>query len=63
MATDDEAMQFIERHSLHGEGIGYIDIHLLVSVALTAGASLWTRDQKLRQSAAALGFAYPEPAH
>ena len=63
MATDDEVMHFIERHSLHGKGIGYIDIHLLVSVALTAGATLWTRDQKLRQSATALGFAYPEPAH
>ena len=56
VATDDEAMQFIERHSLHGKGIGYIDIHLLVSVALTAGATLWTRDQKLSRSAAALDW-------
>ena len=62
-ATDDEALQFIERHALHGKGIGYVDVHLLVSVALTGGARLWTRDQKLRRVAAALRCAYPEPAH
>lgn len=63
IATDDEAMQFIERHRLYGKGIGYIDVHLLASVALTGGAQLWTRDQRLRQVAAAMGFAYSETAH
>lgn len=63
IATDDEAMQFIERHRLFGRGIGYIDVHLLASVALTGGAQLWTRDQRLRQVAAAMGFAYSETAH
>jgi predicted nucleic acid-binding protein len=63
VATDDEVMQFIERQALHGKGIGYVDVHLLASVALTGGARLWTRDQKLRQAAAALGCAHPEPAH
>ena len=63
IATDDEAMQFIERHRLYGKGIGYIDVHLLASVALTEGAQLWTRDQRLRQVAAAMGFAYSETAH
>lgn len=63
VATDDEAMQFIERHRLHGKGIGYIDVHLLASVALTVGARLWTRDQRLRQLAAALGCAHSETAH
>jgi predicted nucleic acid-binding protein len=63
IATDDEAMQFIERHRLYGKGIGYIDVHLLASVALTGGAQLWTRDQRLRQVAAARGFAYSETAH
>jgi predicted nucleic acid-binding protein len=63
IATDDEAMQFIERHRLFGKGIGYIDVHLLASVALTGGAQLWTRDQRLRQVAAAMGFAYSETAH
>jgi predicted nucleic acid-binding protein len=63
VATDDEVRQFIERQALHGKGIGYVDVHLLASVALTGGARLWTRDQKLRQAAAALGCAHPEPAH
>jgi len=63
IATDDEAMQFIERHRLFGKGIGYIDVHLLASVALTGGAQLWTRDQRLRQVAASMGFAYSETEH
>jgi predicted nucleic acid-binding protein len=63
IATDNEAMQFIERHRLFGKGIGYIDVHLLASVALTGGAQLWTRDQRLRQVAATMGFAYSETAH
>ena len=63
VATDAEAMLFIERHALHGKGIGYVDVHLLASAALTGGARLWTRDQKLRQAAAALGCMHPEPAH
>jgi predicted nucleic acid-binding protein len=63
VATDNEVLQFIERHALHGKGIGHVDVHLLASVALTAAAKLWTRDQKLRQAAAALGCTHPEPAH
>ena len=63
VATDDEVMQFIERQALYGEGIEYVDVHLLASVALTGSTRLWTRDQKLRQAAAALGCAHPEPAH
>lgn len=63
VATDDEVMQFIERHALYSKGIGYVDVHLLASVALTGGTRLWTRDQRLRRAAAALGFAQPEQAH
>jgi predicted nucleic acid-binding protein len=60
VATDEEVMQFIERQALYGKGFGYVDVHLLASVALTGGTRLWTRDQRLRQAAAALGFAQPE---
>lgn len=63
VADDNEILQFIERHALHGQGIGYVDVHLLASVALTEGSSLWTRDLKLRRVAASLGCVYPEPAH
>ena len=63
VADGDEVLQFIDRHVLHGKGIGYVDVHLLTSVALTEGASVWTRDMKLHRVAAALGCAYPDPAH
>jgi len=63
VADSDEVLQFIERHVLHGKGIGYVDVHLLASVALTEGAKLWTRDMKLHRIAAALGSAYPDAAH
>jgi predicted nucleic acid-binding protein len=46
-ASDEEALLFIEERRLFGKGIGYIDAHLLASVALTEGAQLWTLDKKL----------------
>ena len=39
-------------------GIGYVDVHLLASVALSDGAQLWTRDKRLRAVADDLGCAY-----
>ena len=47
IATEDEALEFIDRRRLMGRGIGYIDVHLLASVVLTATATLWTRDKRL----------------
>lgn len=46
-ASDAEALEFIGRHSLMGRGIGYIDVHLLASAALTRDARIWTRDRRL----------------
>lgn len=63
VADGDEVLQFIDHHVLHGKGIGYVDVHLLASVALTGGARVWTRDMRLHRVAAALGCAYPDPAH
>jgi predicted nucleic acid-binding protein len=63
VAEGDEVLRFIERHVLHGKGIGYGDVHLLASVALTEGARLWTRDKKLRLVAQVLGCAYQDTAH
>ena len=60
VAESDEVLGFIERHRLHGRGIGYVDVHLLASTALTRGATLWTRDLRLRAAAEALGCAYPD---
>lgn len=63
VAEAAEVMHFIERHALHGKGIGYVDVHLLASVVLTSGSRLWTRDLKLLRVAASLGCVHPEPAH
>ena len=57
VANDHEVLLFIERHSLMGRGIGYIDAHLLASVALCAPARLWTRDKRLAAIAGVLGLA------
>ena len=62
LASPDEALTFIDRHGLHGKGIGYVDVHLLASVALTPGARLWTRDTRLRRMADLLGCAHAESA-
>ena len=60
MATDSEALDFIERRALMGRGIGYIDVHLLASVVLDGSARLWTRDKRLAAVAEALELAYAE---
>ncbi len=60
-ASDDEVLQFIERNALAGQGIGYVDAHLLASTRLTAGSSLWTRDGRLSAVAERLGLAGTRP--
>jgi predicted nucleic acid-binding protein len=57
MATDAEVLGFVDREALFGRGIGYVDVHLLASVRLIAGAQLWTRDTRLRDVAEELGLA------
>jgi predicted nucleic acid-binding protein len=62
VATAEEVLVFMDRHALHGKGIGYVDVHLLASVALTAGSKLWTRDKRLAATVHALGFAFNDEA-
>jgi predicted nucleic acid-binding protein len=57
IATDAEVLHFIDRHSLFGRGVGYVDAHLLAATRLTAGAALWTTDRRLHGIAAELGLA------
>lgn len=59
VADAAEVLGFIERHALHGQGIGYVDVHLLASAALTPGAGIWTRDKRLSAAAEAMGLAHP----
>ncbi len=57
LASDGEVLQFIERETLHGTGIGYVDAHLLAATRLTPGATLWTRDRRLLAAAERLSLA------
>jgi hypothetical protein len=57
-AESDEVLAFVEQHRLFGRGIGYIDAHLLASVALMPGSALWTRDRRLHAAALALHCAW-----
>lgn len=43
---DEEVRTLIDRRSLVGSGIGWVDAHL-VAAALVRGARLWTRDRGL----------------
>jgi predicted nucleic acid-binding protein len=60
VASHEEALGFIERRDLMGRGIGYVDVHLLASVALAGTARLWTRDKRLAAVASDLALAFLE---
>jgi predicted nucleic acid-binding protein len=53
----EEALTFIESHGLMGKGLGYVDVHLLASAALS-GIPLWTLDKRLEQAADLLRISY-----
>jgi predicted nucleic acid-binding protein len=54
----EEILAFIENHRLMGKGLGYVDVHLLASAALSRHP-LWTIDRKLQQVADVLRVRYP----
>ena len=56
-AEHEEVLTFIERHCLMGKGLGYIDMHLLVSAVLN-NIPLWTLDKKLNAISSMLKKAY-----
>jgi predicted nucleic acid-binding protein len=56
VATHGEVMGFIGWHGLYGQGVGYVDAHLLASVMLSEGGKLLTADKRLRAAAAHLGI-------
>ena len=49
----EEVMSFLEAHRLYGQGVGWVDAHLLASTLLTRCA-IWTLDKHLRKAAAVL---------
>ncbi len=60
-ADDHEVLAMLERYSLAGTGIGWVDAHLLAAVMLTPGAQLWTRDRRLDAAARALNLRFDGP--
>jgi hypothetical protein len=52
--THDEALEFLHARTLHGHGLGWIDLHLLGSAALT-GIPLWTLDRRLAAAGELVG--------
>lgn len=62
VATDREALQLIDGHRLMGRGIGFIDVHLLASTAISNTARLWTNDHRLAEIASQLSLGYRESA-
>jgi len=53
MVSHDEALHFLEAKALQGQGLGWIDVHLLASAAI-AHATLWSLDRRLTKVAAAV---------
>ena len=56
IADDGEVLHFIEYRRLMGQGLGWIDMHLLASATLSH-ASLWTQDTALWKAAKKLSLA------
>ena len=57
-ASQEEVLHYIESNKLMGEGIGYIDAHLLASAVLADTALFWTRDKRLQKIARKLKLAF-----
>ena len=55
LAQHSEVLELVETRKLSGQGIGWIDAHLLAS-ALLSGTPLWTADKRLRGLSALLGI-------
>ncbi len=56
-AKHEEVLQFIEQNHLMGKGIGYIDMHLSASAALT-GVKVWSYDKRFIEANERLGINY-----
>jgi predicted nucleic acid-binding protein len=57
VATPAEVLALVERHELHGAGLGYVDAQLLAATLLTEDGTLWTTNKRLAAVATRLGRA------
>lgn len=58
VASAAETRHFIEHNQLMGQGIGYIDVHLLAATVLEKDAQLWTNDKRLKKVATGMNLAF-----
>jgi hypothetical protein len=58
VATPSEVAAFIEWAKLAGQGIGYVDSHLLISARYMTNGAILTSDRDLLAQAERLGLAY-----
>jgi hypothetical protein len=56
-ADHTEVLHFLESNRLYGQGLGWIDAHLLASVLLT-GCGIWTLDKPFLTVADKLRLSY-----
>jgi len=56
----EEVISLIETNGLVARGIGFIDAHLLCATLRHDGASLWTRDPRLKRASESCGVAFQE---
>jgi len=54
-ATEAEVLNFVESRRLRGKGLGWVDVHILASAALS-GWDLWTADRVMQQAAERMGI-------
>jgi predicted nucleic acid-binding protein len=55
LATAGEVLHLLESHRLWGEGLGWVDVHILAS-ALLGGWDLLTADRAMERAARRLGI-------
>ncbi len=63
VAGHSEVMCLVEKHMLYGQGVGYVDAHLLTAAVLRPGTLFWTRDKRLSKAATLLGICFESLAH
>lgn len=62
-ASPQEVLAFIERERLYGLGCGWVDLTLLASALMSAGALLWTRDRGLLKLAERFQVSFQPTTH
>jgi predicted nucleic acid-binding protein len=56
-ADHDEVLALVDSEGLSGRGLGWVDVHLLASAALS-GTTLWTLDKRLAEQARRLSVLF-----